>query len=102
VTPAEIKASFEPCPGCGRARNVCPAWGDECWRDNGCPQSPPDRVPIAPRFNPFHAGCTLSWREGAGLPTPRLARVWPYKQPALYYPKGDKPGGLTVVKFLDY
>jgi hypothetical protein len=35
----------DPCPGCGKPERDCPQYGDECWRNNGCPASPPDRVP---------------------------------------------------------
>lgn len=31
------------CPGCGK--QSCPQFGDECWRNNGCPSTPPDRTP---------------------------------------------------------
>lgn len=40
------KPEYPPCPGCGKTEAQCPAYGDECWRNNGCPASPPDRVPI--------------------------------------------------------
>lgn len=33
------------CPGCGKRERECPQFGDECWRNNGCPASPPDRTP---------------------------------------------------------
>lgn len=39
LTPAATVA--EPCPGCGREYKHCPSAGDECWRDNGCPSTPP-------------------------------------------------------------
>lgn len=33
------------CPGCGHI--FCMQWGDECWRNNGCPSTPPEVNSVA-------------------------------------------------------
>lgn len=34
--PAPVAA---PCAGCGKPERECPQYGDECWRNNGCPEA---------------------------------------------------------------
>lgn len=42
-----------PCPGCGNL--TCPAFGDECWRANGCPATPPS-PPLAVTLHAIKIG----------------------------------------------
>jgi hypothetical protein len=85
------------CNGCGREASACPIFGDLCWRNNGCPATPPDRVPIRPNSGDAYPDrCRATWRKLE----PKRDRVWPYLQPALYWPKTATCG--AVVKFLDY
>lgn len=90
---------YPPCPGCGKEN--CREFGERCWRNNGCPATPPDRVPITP-VDHWPDRCRQTWRPKVA----KIDRVWPYKQPAIYWPKDCGQRGrqrsLTRVYFLDY
>lgn len=57
---------LRPCPGCGNV--TCPAWGDECWLNNGCPSTPPEPK-VAPERPPENGYESIE-RSGLGIVPP--------------------------------